>query len=79
MKEQVDGMYGSKVNKSKACGFCKLHKKHLTVRTVKEHKCLSKQCRYLVKYVEHDWWREREKAKQIRKARKQAIRDMIGE
>ena len=68
--ETVKGLYGSEFNACKSCGYCKRHHKHLTVKMLKQHDCLNKQCRHLVKNEEHKWWAQREKIKQKRKERK---------
>ena len=67
----LHGLYGSQIDRSKAVGFCKYHSAALTVRTLKGHKCLGKQCNALKKYEEHDFWRQHEQKKEWRKARKQ--------
>lgn len=66
---KVKGLYGAQFDKCRACGFCHYHKKALTVKMVKAHKCLSKQCNALQKY-EHEWWRQRDLMKQRKKANK---------
>lgn len=69
--ELVRGLYGSEFEKRRACGYCIHHHKYLTVKQVKQHNCLGKQCWHLHKYEEHDWWRQREQTKQKRKQRKE--------
>ena len=64
--EMLPGLYGSEINKARAVGYCKLHCAALTVKTLKGHECLRKQCNALKKYEEHDFWRQRE----VMKARK---------
>ena len=66
----VYGLYGSHFNKSKACAYCYKHKCHLTVKTMKQHECLKKQCHALKKHEEHDYWQEREVLKQRKKMNK---------
>ena len=66
----VKGLYGSEFDACKSCGYCKRHHKHLTVKMVKQHECLNKQCNHLVKNEEHKWWAQRELIKQKRKERK---------
>ena len=68
--ERVQGLYGSEFDKAKACAFCNHHHCYLTVRQVKQHKCLGKQCWYLKKREDHEWWKQRELTKQRRKDRK---------
>lgn len=67
----VKGLYGSEFEKNRACAFCRHHHCYLTVKQVKQHECLKKQCWYLYKNENHDWWRQREVAKQKRKERKE--------
>ena len=69
----VKGLYGSEFDKNRACGYCKLHHKYLTVKHVRQHECLSKQCWHLQKNENHDWWRQREVVKQRRRARKEVL------
>lgn len=70
----VKGLYGSEFDKSRACAFCRHHSCHLTVKQVRQHECLAKQCWYLDKNENHDWWRQREVIKQRRKERKETIK-----
>ena len=69
----VKGLYGSEFDQSRACAFCKHHLYYLTVKQVRQHNCLGKQCHYLRKNENHDWWRQREVTKQRRKEKKQKI------
>lgn len=50
------------------CGYCHFHRATLTVRQLKNHQCLAKQCRRLTKYPEHRFWAARE----VRKEKKRA-------
>ena len=68
--EMLHGLYGSQVSRSKAVGYCKRHCAALTVKTLKCHECLRKQCNALKKYDEHDYWRQREVMKARKKAKK---------
>lgn len=48
----------------------------MTVKTMKQHGCLCKngrQCDALERYTEHDFWRQHEQKKELRKARKQTL------
>ena len=65
------GLYGSYINRSKAVGYCYYHKAALTVKTMKGHECLKKQCDAFKKYEEHDFWRQHEQKKELRKSKKQ--------
>ena len=71
--DMVQGLYGSFISRSKAVGYCYYHKAALTVKTMKCHECLKKQCDALKKYEEHDFWRQHEQKKEWRKARKQTM------
>ena len=70
----VKGLYGSEFEKNRACGYCVHHHKYLTVKQVKQHNCLGKQCWHLKKNEQHDWWRQREAVKQKRKAKREQER-----
>lgn len=71
--ELMPGLYGSEIARNKAVGYCPYHKAALTVKTMKRHECLKKQCDALIKYEEHDFWRQHEQKKELRKARKQVL------
>lgn len=45
----VKGLYGSEFEKNRACAFCQKHLYYLTVKQVRQHNCLGKQCWYLKK------------------------------
>lgn len=51
-------------------GYCRHHRCSMTPKQIKGKNCLGKQCYYLIKNEEHDWWRQREAVKQKRKERK---------
>lgn len=68
--EMLRGLYGSQISRTKAVGFCKTHRAALTVKTLKCHECLRKQCDSLIKYEKHDYWRQREVIKARKKANK---------
>ena len=69
--ELVKGLYGSEFDKNRACAYCRHHHCYLTVKQVRQHECLKKQCWYLHKNEHHDWWRQRSVMKQKRKAKKE--------
>lgn len=71
--EMLYGLYGSYISRNKAVGYCHYHKAALTVKTLKCHECLKKQCDALKKYEEHDFWRQHEQKKERRKAKKQMV------
>ena len=76
--EILPGLYGSQIAKNRAVGFCPYHNVALTTKTLKRHDCLGKQCNALQRYEEHDFWRQHEQKKAIRKARKQALLSYFG-
>lgn len=57
--------------------YCKHHHCYVTVKQMKTKNCLGKQCHYLVKNEQHDYWRHRAAMKQKRKDRKKAINDYV--
>ena len=75
--EMLAGLYGSQISKNRAVGYCHYHKAALTVKTMKGHECLKKQCDALKKYEEHDFWRQHEQKKERRKAKKHMIDNVV--
>lgn len=73
----VKGLYDSKFKKSHACGYCHFHHCYLTVKQLKAHQCLQKQCNALQKYENHEWWKQRTLLKQRKKANKQINKLLI--
>jgi hypothetical protein len=69
--EFLDGLYGSCISKNRAVGYCHCHKAALTAKTLKRHGCLGKQCDALQKYEEHDFWRQHEQRKILKKMHRQ--------
>ena len=67
------GLYGSHINRNKAVGYCYHHCAALTVKTLKGHECLKKQCNALKKYEDHDYWRQREVIKARRKMNRNGV------
>lgn len=57
-------------------GFCGRHNCHMTVKQIKGRNCLGKQCWHFVRNEDHEWWAQRERAKQKRKSRKAEIKNM---
>ena len=76
--EMLRGLYGSQISKNRAVGYCHFHKAALTVKTMKCHECLKKQCDALTKYESHDFWRQHEQKKEMRKSRKQTLAMLMG-
>lgn len=71
--EMLNGLYGSQISKNRAVGYCCYHRAALTVRTMKGHECLKKQCNAFMRYEQHDFWRQHEQKKERRKVRRQMI------
>ena len=55
------------------CAYCKYHNCNVTVRQLKQKECLKKQCRHLLKNEDHEYWKQRERTKQLRKERHLAL------
>ena len=70
MQETIPGLYGSLIPKNKIVAYCKYHQVALTVKTMKGHECMKKQCTALEKCSEHDFWRQHEQKKELKKERK---------
>lgn len=73
INEEIDMKHKTLYNTmaNSPCGKCKKKNCELTVRQVKAKKCLGKNCWHLVKYENHEWWHQRELAKERKKERKQ--------
>ena len=56
---------------SNVAGYCRRHKKYMTVKQIKCMNCLQKQCWHLEKNEMHKWWKQRAEKKQLRKERKE--------
>ena len=65
--QPLHGLYGGHVSRTKAIGYCRCHHAALTVKTLKKHECLKKNCNALKKYEEHSYWKEREIKKMKKK------------
>ena len=57
--------------------YCKYHRCGMTVGQMKCKNCLGKQCHYLIKNEQHDYWRQRAQIKQKRIERKHAINEYL--
>ena len=53
--------------------FCKYHNCFLTPAEMKRHECLKKQCPNMIRFEQHDFWRQREEKKQQKKASRAAF------
>ena len=69
MDERVERnvLYGGR--SSNTCAFCAFHRKSLTPKQLRKHRCLAKQCTALIKH-EHPIWDLKEKRRQYRIERK---------
>lgn len=63
------------IRDTKICGYChsKVHKGYLSVKMLKKHKCLQKQCPMLERYEDHSYWKQRAIIKARKKAKKEVI------
>lgn len=59
------------------CAYCRHHRCSMTVKQMRAKGCLQKQCRYFIKNEEHPYWKQRAKAKQKRKDRKEMINSYL--
>lgn len=59
--------------------YCRYHHCSMTVKQMRCKNCLAKQCHYLVKNEDHQYWKQREMTKQKRKDRKQMINDYVNQ
>lgn len=66
-------------NSNNVAAYCRYHKCFMTVKQMRCKDCLKKQCHYLVKNEDHQYWKQREMTKQKRKNRKQAIDDYVNQ
>ena len=73
---QVRGLFGSKINRNRACGYCHYHKCYMTWQHVTARKCLQKQCDRLQKFEEHEVWQQRRRLKEKKKSNKQ-IKELV--
>lgn len=53
--------------------WCSHHHCYMTVKQMRHKECLKKQCNYLKRNEDHEYWRQRELTKQRRKARKEQL------
>ena len=68
----VEVLYGTETYLWNCPGYCKYHKKYLTVRQIKQKHCLGKQCKCLNK-LDHKFWEQRERKKQRKLNNVQAV------
>lgn len=72
MKECLFNTYSNN-----CCAYCMYHRKSITPKQMDAKECLKKQCKHFIKNEDHQIWRQRERTKQKRKARKQRINDYV--
>lgn len=72
MKECLFGTSSDNV-----AAYCRLHRRNMTVKQMKCKNCLQKECWHLIKNEGHQYWHQRELTKQKRKARRQAINELV--
>ena len=58
-------------------GYCRYHKCSMTVKQMRCKECLKKQCNYMIKNEEHQYWKQREVMKKKRKDRKTMINEYV--
>ena len=66
----LNGLYGSLIDQRKMVGYRHYHCAAMTVKTMKKHECLKKQCHSFERHPAHDFWRQHEQKKEWRKANK---------
>ena len=59
------------------CAYCRHHHCSMTVKQMKAKGCLQKQCWYLVKNEQHQYWQQREATKQKRKDRREMLNNYV--
>lgn len=63
----------SNVTNKEPVGYCcyKNHQGYVSQNILKEKQCLRKECACLIKNENHPYWKERERIKALKKAKKQ--------
>lgn len=54
--------------------YCKSHRRELTVKQMKLHKCVQKGCTGLQRYEDHPYWVKRAEHKAVAKERRRRLR-----
>lgn len=72
MEEIVNVLYGGQCLKSHCCGYCKRKGKYMTVKQMRKHECLAKQCPHF-DMLEHAYWKKREAKLAGKKERKNEL------
>lgn len=65
----VNVLYGGQCAIKHCCGYCKRKGKYLTLRQMRKHECLAKQCPHLDK-LPNNFWVLRDKKLTAKKAKK---------
>jgi hypothetical protein len=66
-------------NSNNVAAYCRYHHCGMTVKQMRCKDCLKKQCHYIVKNENHQYWKQREATKQKRKDRKQMINEYVSQ
>lgn len=66
--EYARGVFGKPIKKTKAIGYCRLHRGVINTDALSRKMCVSKRCHHFIKYKEHPFWEQRENRKSNRKA-----------
>ena len=53
----------TKARGKKLVGYCWYHKKFMTIKQLKQHKCLKKHCDALERFEWHEFWNYRRERK----------------
>lgn len=63
-------------NITHAVAWChhRMHWGNMTLKMVKKHECLKKQCPFLEKFEDHPYWKQRAIKKQKKKEKKNVLR-----
>lgn len=61
-------IFGHLINSPAA--YCRYHRGYLSVKQIKNKKCLDKRCRHFRKIEDHEWWTQREEVKKMKQQRK---------
>ena len=72
----MEVLYGT--HSENCAGYCKKHSCGMTVKQIRNRNCLVKNCWHLQKNEDHEWWEQTKRAKNMRNARKEKIKMMIG-
>lgn len=74
----MQSLYNTEISEKRVVGYCQRHHCYLSSTQLKRKECLKKQCSHLEKQ-EHEFWRQREIAKERRQLRKAAMKRKVNE